>query len=231
MTSSEWERNEDLPPWLQDALGILESQTILDEIKEELRARLSRPMEEDFIDREVHGSGAWLPRRIYVHGVEIEIQQLHRKGLGSKDVKGADLLYEIVGKKFILIQYKTPDKKNCRVKRDKGQLCELMRNCQAPCPPYLSTLNYVCGSWVAIEDPNGARFLPACRAYSIFEPYKSKYASEFECGITRPTFRELFAKCLIGSRTSAQGILSKTLAAPGASRSLYFVQQFGEFSK
>jgi hypothetical protein len=83
---------------------------------EELRGRKGRPIEEDFIRADALGHDPGVPRKFKVDGVEIETRMLHRRGIRQRDVKGADLLYEIAGRKFVLIPYKTPTRRD-RVKR------------------------------------------------------------------------------------------------------------------
>src|SRR5215471_14034834 len=89
-----------------DIAGIVRAQRTLDEVNVELARRAHEPIEEDFIFADAIGSDQALPRIVNVDGVSVQIRTLHRRGLKQSDIKGADLLYEIAGRKFALVQYK-----------------------------------------------------------------------------------------------------------------------------
>jgi hypothetical protein len=104
-----------------DIAGIVRAQRTLSEINDGLAQRLHNPKEEDFIHADMWGIDPGAPRITQVDGVSVRARMLRRQGLRQRDIKGADLLYEIVGRKFALVQYKKPNRKG-RVKRDAEQL-------------------------------------------------------------------------------------------------------------
>jgi len=117
----------------KDISGIIQSQRTLREVHKELDERLRRPIEEDFIFADALGYDPRIPRVIEVGGVQVHIRVLHRRGLHQADVKGADLIYEISGSKFVLVQYKKADAGG-RVQKTATQLRDLISACPNPCP-------------------------------------------------------------------------------------------------
>jgi hypothetical protein len=92
----------------RDILGIIRAQQILAEVHEELDRRSKNPIEEDFIFADGFGHDPGAARSRIIDGVVIQVRVLHRRGLQQSDIKGADLLYEVAGRKFVLTQYKSP---------------------------------------------------------------------------------------------------------------------------
>ena len=86
--------------------GILRSQRILARIHEQLKERDRNALEEDYIDAAINDRAIGIPTIRRFDGITVEVRKLHRRGLNAADIAGADALYEIVGKKFIVIQYK-----------------------------------------------------------------------------------------------------------------------------
>jgi hypothetical protein len=75
--------------------------------------------------------------------------KLHRRGVSARDIHGANLLYEIEGEKYVLIQYKTPSSAG-RVSRDETQLDTLVASCpEGVCYPRASWPH--CGSWHCVR--------------------------------------------------------------------------------
>lgn len=88
--------------------------------------------EEDYIyDEAMNGQRT---TRQVIDGVVIEKTVIHRRGTRDADIAGADLLFEIVGEKYVLVQYKKSSGKG-RVTNDRDQLRELISNCSSMCPP------------------------------------------------------------------------------------------------
>jgi hypothetical protein len=107
-----------------DIAGIVHVQharRILEDVNQELAQRADEPIEEDFIHADVWNIDPAKPNIVVMDGVTVRTRTLHRRGLKQADVKGADLLYEIEGLKFVLVQYKKPDHRG-RVERDSRQL-------------------------------------------------------------------------------------------------------------
>lgn len=137
MNETEWRGT--LATINDDVRRILENQRVLRDVLRQLDARNRRPLEEDFIAAEAFGvtPGATTIRE--VDGVQIVIRKLHRRGTSSRDIRGADLLYEIENEKYVLIQYKTPDSRG-RAAKDDEQIRILKESCSAPCQPGPSLL-------------------------------------------------------------------------------------------
>src|SRR5688500_10099607 len=134
MTPQEWIDAQDAV--FDDIKGIIRAQRTLDDLKKELAERRENQSQEDRIFKDAYDLEPGQPRSVFFSGgVEIEITLLHRKGIGHSDIMGADLLYEIPGRKFILIQYKRPTREG-RVIHDSTQLDELTDACPNACPPW-----------------------------------------------------------------------------------------------
>jgi len=182
-----------------DIRHIIRNQRVLRDVTRQLDARDQRPLEEDFIDADLHDVRPGSATIREVDGVQIVIRKLHRRGASSGDIRGADLLYEIENEKYVLIQYKTPDSRG-RVAKDEEQMAILKDSCSSPCQPTSSVLPF-CGSWYAVRSLAGTVYHPVCLAEQIFGPAGSRYATAFSRGLSRETFDELFARCWIGART------------------------------
>lgn len=177
--------------------SIIDRQRTIERVKNELDQRKQNPHEEDFIyDEATNGQRIF---REVVDGVEIEKTVLHRRGSQDTDISGADLLYEIVGEKYILVQYKKSDK-NGRVKNDKTQLEELIASCSNSCPPFSPHMLGVCGSWYCLIDGGNLSYMPACIAHATFSGKASCTASSFNKTLDRDAFLSAFSKCYVGAR-------------------------------
>jgi hypothetical protein len=213
-----------------DIAGIIQSQRVLEEINEELRDRIDNPVEEDFIHGDVDGHTPGMPRRIHVGGVEIQTRMLHRMGIRQRDIKGADLLYEIAGRKFVIVQYKSPDARN-RVHLDRPQLKELMEACPNPCPPHFPRLLPTCGAWYALRSKSASAYLPACKAQEVFDPADSRNVAGFSSGLSHQVFQEIFARCWTGARIAPVEMAHISIVTTEADRILFRVLQRGTFGR
>ncbi len=192
---------------LDDAAAIIHNQWVLAGIYDEIDKRILSPHEQDFIYSDFYGHPPVQPKRIIIDGVEITTRLLHQEGIGLRDIAGADLLYEIEGEKFTLIQYKKVH--NGQVKNDVVQMKALIDNCPDAC--YLKNMrpvtnllplkiNGFCGVWYEIVLENGERnVVHACEAEAIFGSQKSIKAENFNRCLSQEAFTELFAKCRIGA--------------------------------
>ena len=106
-----------------DVGSIIHSQQVLAGVHAELDKNQFRPFEQDYIYQEHYGTMPSQPRKMEINGVIITSRVLHQTGIGLQDVNGADLLYEIEGEKFGLIQYKRSNTRG--VKGDAEQLQKL----------------------------------------------------------------------------------------------------------
>jgi hypothetical protein len=213
-----------------DIGGIIRGQRTLDEVNEELRGRKARPIEEDFIYADALGHDPGVPRKLTVDGVEIETRTLHRRGIRQRDVKGADLLYEITGRKFILVQYKAPIPRN-RVKLDRPQLKKLMGACPNPCPPHLPIYTATCGSWYAVRSKSISAYVPACKAAEFFDDADSCSAADFGPGLSHENFQKAFARCWTGARVAKVKMTYLSWVTSEADRVLFRVIQRGSFGR
>lgn len=180
-----------------DITGMAKAQQVQIDVRAAIRHRAANPMEEQLIDADAFDQGLGQPKRVTINGVEVKISKLHRAGIDAKDVKGADLFYEISNNKFVLIQYKSPSASG-RVLLDDEQLSELQSNCPNTCPP---SIRFSCGSWFALRSTSGDAYFPACEARRIFGTHKSRKADAFINGLTKVQFHNEFGKCHIGART------------------------------
>ena len=167
------------------------------EIHEEIAARSERPSEEFFIDDDAFGIKPSQPREFYSYGAKVKVWKVHRAGIWAGDIKGADLYYEIDDNKFVLIQYKTPDKRE-RVHLDREQLDELVDACPVNCPP---SNRFGCGSWYLIRTKDDREYFPACEARNLFGKHNSRFRKFFINGLTDGQFKHDFGICRIGART------------------------------
>jgi hypothetical protein len=213
----------------RDISGIIQSQRTLREVRKELDERLRHPIEEDFIFADGLRHDPRMPRVIEVDGVQLVVRVLHRQGLEQTDVKGADLLYEISGSKFVLVQYKKADSGG-RIRKTAQQLDDLIGACPNPCPPPMHGFYPSCGSWISVIAARGQdHYMPACRVSAIFGPAASRRSDHFAEGISQTTFQQLFARCWIGARISPADLAYLTWARLDADRVLFSALQIGLF--
>jgi hypothetical protein len=175
---------------------ILENQRRRANIAAQLARRNANPLEEDFIEADLMGSQIGVPSRHVVDGVEVIVRKLHRRGASAADIAGADLLYEITGEKFVVIQYKTPDSRH-RVSKDEPQIEQLTSSCSNPCPPR-PVMFYGCGAWHAVRNGRGY-YHPACLVSEIFDKHKTRSEKAFLGGFSKRDFDLMFARCLVGA--------------------------------
>jgi hypothetical protein len=168
-----------------------------DAVRRDLDDRATAPTEEFFIDADAFGWEPTTPRDFVVAGTKVQVWKTHRAGLGSSDIMGADLFYEVSDTKFVLIQYKTPSRRR-RVTHDAAQLDVLKGACPFQCPP---SNRFACGSWLALRSTDGTKYFPACEGQQIFGKLKSRHEQFFVNGLTRERFHEDFGLCRIGART------------------------------
>lgn len=191
-----------------DVGAIIHSQQVLAGIHAELDKNQFRPFEQDYIYQEHYGALPSRPRKIEINGVTITSRVLHQTGIGLQDVNGADLLYEIEGEKFGLIQYKRTNANS--LKGDAGQLQKLLSSCPEQCIHFkrrpipkdwlpLKT-NSFCGAWYSVIHENGEqKFVHACEAEAIFKNKISAQGKDFNFGLSKSTFLELFSSCRVGA--------------------------------
>ena len=233
MNENEW--HEVVRAIDSDIRGIIKAQRVLSDVHEELHRRAVSPIEEDFIFAEAFGRGTSEPTIKNIDGVRIEVRMLHRRGLRQADIKGADLLYEIAGHKFVLIQYKTA--KDGRVSMDDVQLETLI----ATCPSHFSTRSEgswsegswpSCGAWFAIVVGGEEKlYLTACKARHIFGDRASRPLDIFSVGLNSDVFEQLFARCWTGARVAPVQQSLLTWLALEHDRVLCTVLQHGSFGR
>jgi hypothetical protein len=168
------------------------------EIHAAILFRANAPLEEQLIDEDSFGFPSGQPRVVRWENVELKVWKIHRAGLRSTDIKGADLYYEIANNKFVLIQYKSPSVTG-RVTRDAQQLAVLKSACPNRCSP---ANRFSCGSWLSLRDASGATYYPACEAERVFGTFASRSKSAFINGLTKSQFHSDFGGCRIGGRTN-----------------------------
>jgi hypothetical protein len=210
-----------------DIAGIVHNQRVLDEINDELAARKDRPIEEDFIDGDLGRDDA-NPHVVEIDGVNLRIRKLHRRGLRQRDIKGADLLYEIAGRKFVLVQYKAIDRRQ-RVEVDHGQLDELIEACPNPCPAWSGWPSS--GGWFAARSTGQSAYLPACIAKRTFDGAQSRSLDHFGTGLSHEVFQQLFARCWTGARIAPTELAYRAWSIMQEDRVLVSVLQRGSFGR
>ncbi len=211
---------------MRDVDSIIDRQRTLDQVKDALLDRAENPHEEDFIYDEVYG-GERTTKEV-IEGVTIERTVLHRRGKRDKDINGADLLFEIVGEKYILVQYKKTAPSD-RVTKDSEQLEELIECCSNYCPPFSYEMLGSCGSWYCIIDGSNLKYMPACVADKKFGSNASVTKRTFDKALDRSGFLDLFAKCYIGARVNEWDHSPAALMkfAAKSTDPLIIVRQFG----
>jgi len=231
---------------------ILHWQRVLAGIHEEIKENLEHPFEQDLIYEAVYGSKPAEGRKIQVDGVEIVARILHRTGKRQRDIRGADLLYEIENEKFVLVQFKRADEKG-RVHGEAEQLAELLEQCPAVCfykrkpsPVLPPRLNGFCGVWYRVDVPHlkNAYFVHGCESLQIFakgegknfsemasHAQKSVPAGQFERGLDQDMFLRLFAMCRLGAivRIKKPSRYIETLQEQ--QHLIFHILQRGRFSK
>ena len=191
------------------------------EVRDAVRFRAQNPLEEQMIDEDSYGIPRGQPRIIRMGRDELKIWKIHRTGLNSTDIKGADLYYELDGAKFVLVQYKSPSTSG-RVKKDSTQLTELVAACPNPCLP---TERFSCGSWFVLRNRAGGSYHPACEAANVFGAYGSRKKEAFINGITKTQFEADFVGCRIGGRSAPIQVMQFQRASVNADHIFFRVQQ------
>lgn len=195
---------------LDNVNAIIHHQMVIGEIKQELADRRNQPFEQDSIYLDKYGSLPSEPEKRNICGVDFTITILHQEGKQLSDIKGADLLYEIEGEKYILVQYKNADIFG-KIKADLSQLQTLLKNCPSICyykkkprddVPY--RMNGFCGCFYRVDYKNIKKYLHACEVNQIFGNKNTKPFTEFSVGICKETFEELFATCRLGAMTKTK---------------------------
>jgi hypothetical protein len=209
--------------------GILQGQAVLEEVKEEIRRREINPFEENYIYEDHYGASPYEPREIEVYdGITITSQVLHRQGSNQSDIKGADLMYEIEGVKYVLIQYKRI--KGGDVVVDRSQLNTLRSNCPSDCQyPYFkqkTRIDGMCGSWYCARRKDEGLYVHACEA-DLFSRQQATVAVEKfkERGLGQQSFQELFGKCRIGAPVSPQSMIASLYHSLYNDRVFFYVRQ------
>jgi hypothetical protein len=218
---------------------IVKGQILLSDLKQALNDRDFFPFEESQIYQDHYGTKPSVPLTKTIGGVEFTTRILHRQGIRQSDIKGADLLYEIEGVKYILIQYKraSPDG---QVSLDRPQLNTIIATCPVECKYHYtfnsrllrvksSRINGWCGSWYCVYHGSEARLVQACQAKSMFGPSGTVPFSRFKGELSKETFDELFASCKIGARTSFADIAAYAIGSSNADRLLFSVVQRGTY--
>lgn len=226
-------RHEIIAHVMREVDGIIDRQRTIDKVKGALDDRARNPHEEDFILGE--GTNNQKVFREEIDGVTIEKTILHRRGARDTDISGADLLFEIVGEKYVLVQYKKADSSG-RVQNDKSQLDELVASCSNDCPEFLPYMLGTCGSWYALINGTDVSYMPACVASGSFSGRGSCKAANFDKALEREAFLSAFAKCYIGARTgewphSSYSPSALMLFANESSDPLVIVRQLGRFPR
>jgi len=210
-----------------DVRTIIRAQRTHQAIRQQLEARNEYPLEEDFIDADLGNDRIGAARYFEIEGVQIIVRKLHRRGLGARDVMGADLLYEIEGQKYTIIQYKSPDRRG-RIEHDHQQLSDLVDNC----PETMCSNRFRwpwCGSWHAIRSDEVSLYHQACEARHIFNGAASRNIAAFSSGLSKDTFDELFGLCWIGAPIRPGAMAGVVTSTTNANRVLFAVTQRGRF--
>jgi hypothetical protein len=213
-----------------DVRGIIRAQRVLDEVNRTLAERRNDPTEEDRIFSDAFGFEPGDSRIISIDGVEIRIRKLHREGLRQSDILGADLIYEVAGLKFVLVQYKDANAQN-RVQYDSDQIDKLISACPNLHPQTSPVTWPTCGSWYSVRGASDGVYMPACRARAVFGDAKSRSFELFRDGVGPEVFQQLFARCWIGGRIAPTELLYLGWSAMQADRVLFVVTQLGTFGR
>jgi hypothetical protein len=167
---------------LDDAAAVIHNQQLIAGIHSELDKRRLSPFEQDFIYQDHFGLFPSEPVTFNYHGVSISSRTLHQTGMRLRDINGTDLLYEIEGEKFVLLQYKRAY--NNQITVDKKQLETLLNNCPEKCrnkqkrpmpQEWIPRKSFTyCGIWYRVINNGNFRTVTACEAESIFQNQSSK---------------------------------------------------------
>lgn len=151
-----------------------------------------------------------------IDGVELKVTIAHRHS--GESVFGVDLVYEIIDKKIVLMQYKKSNQGRFQI--DRNQMGKLRYFCYEKCLakkiqhqpwfPKESRIISLCPCFYnMIVSPDEELIIPACVVESILDSKtkgrSSADKSEFIRGISRETFNEMFAKCWIGAASISNG--------------------------
>lgn len=204
-----------------DIVRMTRASQIQSEVRAAIRHRADSPLEEQLIDQDAFGLPRGEPRQVEIDGITLKIWKIHRTGLLAADIKGADLYYEISDRKFVLVQYKTPNRQS-RVTRDNEQLTELKGSCPNNCNP---TVRFSCGAWFALRGGKADIYLPACEAERIFGGFASRKSSAFINGLTKAQFQTEFGSCNIGGRTKPVDISNYQSIATNFDHIFFRVEQ------
>lgn len=188
-----------------DALAIIHHQTVLADVKDQLAQNRKKLFEQDWIYAAHYGQPPSIPQEHFFDGIRVTTQVLHQTGKGLRDIAGADLLYEIEGVKYALIQYKVSNSKKL-ILNDSEQLDALLSKCPNVCTYHRRSrltlplrINGYCGCWYNCVTSFGPRFVHSCEAKAIFEDKKSVTERHFRTGLTETEFNRLFAVCRLGA--------------------------------
>jgi len=182
-------------------------------LKEEIDKQKIR--EEDYIYRDVYkflegNDEPTYSKTFEYNGIYITITKTHKEG--TETFYGIDLIYEIEDEKFLLIQYKKMDDDK-RLTFDRHQLGNLRQFCNYKCIALRNKnktwfneqqriVSY-CQSYYNLILDGLEIFLPACIIESILDSgqpnRKSANIREFQRGILKDCFLDLFSKCWIGA--------------------------------
>jgi hypothetical protein len=192
-----------------EASMIIFAQTLLADIHGYLEAHQLSPFEQDLPHEEPYSCLPSEPRVIEHFGVKIATRILHQPGKGLSDIRGVDMLYEIVGQKYMLVQFKKGDPQTHRVKLDSHQLDTMLQTCPDVCPRrrnpprrFPARLYGSCGCWYRVDCDRQTWFLHACEVPAVYGGRKSAQCREFEEGLSDLWFRDLFAMCRLGASVS-----------------------------
>jgi len=202
--------------------AIIRGQELMHDVQKELDLRECNPFEADRIFAKQFGSLPVSPIIRVRNGISYETRVLHQAGIGLRDIRNADFLYEIRDLKYILVQFKQREGAK-PVAVDYDQLQNLIDNCSVACKQIQPnvvinpgiTVNAMCGSWYGIFDgTRGERYFPACEAKRILKSRQRK-PDKFSIGLTDIEFEDMFISCQSGGRLGLDAIweYARTLVA------------------
>jgi len=143
-----------------------------------------------------------------INGVNIRVTKTHKKE--AESVYGVDFVYEILDDKFVLVQFKKVSS-DTRLYVDTDQLRDLRKFCNRRCIAlkheekrlFIDDFRLVpfCPCYYNIILNREEIILPACIIEGILRKdgklRKSAYVSEFNRGIKRDSFIDLFSRARI----------------------------------
>ena len=146
-------------------------------------------------------------RTLEFNGIKYDVTVTHRSN--AESIAGVDLIYEINGKKAVLIQMKKESRRG-RVTFDQDQMKKIENYCYFVCGNFIKPqiddpkIHPFCSCYYSLVINAEKIYLPVCLVRSILtKPKRRKSASVNEFirhGITKRSFIELFAKCFTGGR-------------------------------